>query len=435
MTPHRVVIVGGGAGGLELATRLGNRYGRRGGMHITLVDATLTHLWKPLLHEVAAGTFDSHENAVDYIAQAHRHHFKYRLGRMDGLDRERREVRLAPTDDADGRPLIPRRVVPYDTLVMAVGSVSHDFGIPGVREHCVFLDDRAQADALQQVIMRNYIRAQTQEAPVAQGQLGIVIIGAGATGVELAAELHHVARQLAARGFDRIVPERDVGITIIEAAGRLLPALPERLSSAAEKELRRLGVAVQTGKRVVRVIPEGVQTDDGMFHHAQLAIWAAGIKAPDFLRDIASLETNRLDQLMLRPTLQTTRDESIFAIGDCAALPLANSDRPVPPTAQAAHQQAARLVKSLRCRIANKALPEFRYHDRGTLVSLSHYATVGNLMGNLTGSVMIEGRIARLTYRMLYRMHQRALHGIVPTGLLMLSDLLQHRIRPRLKLH
>ena len=435
MEPHRIVIVGGGAGGLELATRLGDKLGKRRRAWVTLIDARLTHLWKPLLHEVAAGTFDSHENDVDYIAQAHQHHFQYRLGRMDGLDRARREVSLAPTYDEEGHEIVPRRAVPYDTLVLALGSVSNDFGIPGVREHCVFLDERSQADAFQRAVMRNYIHAQTRlERPVVS-QLGVAIVGAGATGVELAAEMHNMARQLVVYGFDRIVPERDLKLVIIEAADRILPALPERLSSAAQDRLRDLGVEVYTGRRVTLVTAEGVQTHDGRVFNAALKVWAAGIQAPGFLREIAGLETNRLNQVVVRPTLQTTRDDDVFALGDCAACPQRGQNKPVPPTAQAAHQEASLLVKAVAARLSGKPLPTFTYRDRGSLISLSHYTTVGSLMGNLTGDVMIEGRFARLTYRMLYRLHQRALHGTLPMLLLMFSDFLQRRTRPRMKLH
>ncbi|MDH3310489.1 MAG: NAD(P)/FAD-dependent oxidoreductase [Gammaproteobacteria bacterium] len=434
MHPHRIVIVGGGAGGIELATRLGNKFGQSGRAQVTLVDANLTHLWKPLLHEVAAGTFDSHENDVDFIAQAHQHHFEFRLGLMDGLDRARREISLAPTLDESGREFVPRRVILYDTLVLAVGSVSNDFGIPGVREHCVFLDNRDQADAFQRAVMRNYIHAQTHSRSPTH-QLQVVIVGAGATGVELAAEMHNMARQLVVYGFDRINPDQDLKLVIIEAADRLLPALPERLSTAAEKQLRKIGVDVYTGRRVTRVIGEGVQTHDGQFFHASHRVWAAGIRAPAFLHEIGGLETNRLNQLVVRPTLQATRDDDIFAIGDCAACPQPGKDRPVPPTAQAAHQQAALLVKSIARRMQGKALSGFIYRDRGSLISLAHYTTVGSLMGNLMGNRMIEGWFARMTYRMLYRLHQRALHGTLPMLLLMFSDFLQQRTQPRMKLH
>jgi len=421
MTPHRIVIVGGGAGGIELATTLGNKFGRGKQVDVTLVDPKLTHLWKPLLHEVAAGTFDSHENDVDYIAQAHQHRFDFRLGRMDGLDRTKREISLAPTLDESGREFVPRRIVPYDTLVLAVGSVSNDFGIPGVREHCVFIDDRDQADQFQRAVMRNYIHAQTHPERTTTDQLQVVIVGAGATGVELAAEMHNMARQLVVYGFDRINPDQDLKLVILEAADRILPALPERLSEAAEKQLRKIGVEVHTGRRVTRVIAEGVQTEDGQFFHASHRVWAAGIRAPAFLNGLGGLETNRLNQLVVRPTLQTTLDDNIFAIGDCAACRWFEKNKPVPPTAQAAHQQAVLLVKSISRRIKDQSLPGFLYRDRGSLVSLAHYTTVGSLMGNLMGNRMIEGWFARMAYRMLYRLHQRALHGTLPMLLLMIS--------------
>lgn len=430
----RIVIVGGGAGGLELATRLGDRLGRRGLARVTLVDAELTHLWKPLLHEVAAGTLDSHQDDLDYIAHARWHRFEFRLGRMEGLDRSAKTVQLAQTLDDAGRVVIPARTVPYDVLVVAVGSVTNDFGIDGVREHGTFLDNREQADRLQRRLLENYMRAQTQTTPLTPGQLNVAIVGAGATGVELAAELHHVAQQLFAYGFDRIVPERDVKLTIIEAGPRILPALPPRLVEPAERQLRRLNVAIHTSKRVTRVTPDGLYTEDGLFIPAAIKVWAAGIKAPDFLRDLAGLETNGRNQLVVHDTLQTTRDENIFAFGDCASCPRPEGAA-VPPTAQAAHQQASLLAKSLTRRLRGKPLPKYTYRDYGSLVSLSTYETVGTLMGNLTGDVHIEGFIARLMYRALYRMHQRALFGTVRTTLLVLADTLTRPTHPRTKLH
>ncbi|WP_231971839.1 NAD(P)/FAD-dependent oxidoreductase [Sulfurifustis variabilis] len=431
----RIVVVGGGAGGLELASRLGRTLGRRGRAHVTLVDHALTHLWKPLLHEVAAGTLDSHDDDVDYIAQAASRGFEFRLGRMQDIDRAAKAVRIAPTLDERGEVIIPARTVPYDLLVVAVGSVTNDFGIEGVREHCAFLDSRDDADRFQRRLLESYMRAQTQTEPLREGQLNVAIVGAGATGVELAAELHHVARQMVAYGFDRIVPEKDVRLVIIEASDRILPALPRRLAEPAERELKRLNVQVHTGKRVTRAAAEGLTTHDGLFIAAEHKVWAAGIKAPDFLRDLAGLETNRLNQLVVRRTLQTTRDDDIFAFGDCASCPRPGHDKPVPPTAQAAHQQASLLVRSLARRLRGEPLPEYVYRDYGSLVSLSEYSTVGSLMGNLTGSVHVEGWLARVLYRSLYRLHQRALFGALRTGLLVVADTLTRPTRPRTKLH
>lgn len=431
----RIVVIGGGAGGLELASTLGRKLGRKGRAQVTLIDARLTHLWKPLLHEVAAGTLDSQDDDLDYIAQAHWRNFQFHLGRFDGLDRANRQVHIAATMDENGTVIIPPRNIPYDILVIAVGSVTNDFGTPGVREHCMFLDSREQADAFQKQLLENYMRAQTQTAPLREGQLNVAIVGAGATGVELAAELHHVTRQMVAYGFDRIVPEKDVKIFILEAGPRILPALHKRLAKGAAAQLRKLNVSIHTGKRVARVTAEGLYTQDGEFFPAEMKVWAAGIKAPDFLKDIGGLETNRLNQLVVRQTLQTTRDDDIFACGDCAHCPQPGSDRPVAPTAQAAHQQAALLVKSLARRLEGKPPPPFVYKDRGSLVSLSEYSAIGNLMGNLLGDIRLEGWIARRVYRALYRQHQRALHGTTRTLLLTAADFLSRRTRPRLKLH
>jgi NADH:quinone reductase (non-electrogenic) len=434
-TLPRIVIVGGGAGGLELASRLGRRLGRRSRARVTLVDAVLTHLWKPLLHEVAAGTLNSYEDALEYLAQARWRRFEFLLGRFHGLDRENKVIHLASTLGADDAVIIPERSVPYDLLVLAIGSVTNDFGIPGVREYCSFLDDREQADRFQQHLLETYMQAQTQGIAAGSGLLNVAIVGAGATGVELAAELHYTAHQFVAYGFDRIVPEKDVKLTLIEAADRILPALPSRISEPAERELRRLNVEVYTNKRVTRVTPHGLYMHDGMFVHAALKVWAAGIKAPDFLKDIDGLETNRLNQLVVRRTLQTTRDDDVFALGDCSSCPRPGHDRPVPPTAQAAHQQASMLSRALARRLANRPLPEYTYRDYGSLVSLSEYTTVGNLMGKLMGDIWLEGLFARILYRSLYRLHQRALFGAVRTLLLTVADFLTRPTRARTKLH
>lgn len=435
---HHIIIVGGGAGGLELATRLGNKLGKKNKAEITLIDCVLTHLWKPLLHEVAAGSLNSYEDELSYMAQAHWHHFRFRLGRMDGLDRQKQEVTTAPTLDEEGREYIPRRTFRYDTLIMAVGSVTNDFGIPGVKEHCQFLDTRQQADRFHQLFLRQCYTAHTRSEPLREGQLHIAIAGAGATGVELSAELHESARQLVNYGLDTINPKRDVRIVIVEASDRILPALPERLSRQTTKSLERLDIDVITGQRITEATAEGFHTDTGNFIPAEMKVWAAGIKAPDFLNELDGLETNKINQLVVQPTLQTTRDENIFAFGDCAACPYDGSL--VPPRAQAAHQQASMLYKSMLKRIkGNRDLPTYTYVDYGSLINMSRYSTVGNLMGNLSGklstNIMIEGVFARLVYTSLYKMHQLALHGFLRVVLNTIANVLTRRAKPRMKLH
>lgn len=431
---HRIVIIGGGAGGLVLATKLGNTLGKRKQARITLIDATLTHVWKPLLHEVAVGTLDSHKDDVVYLGHCKAHHLEFQQGRMDGLDRDRREISLAAVLDTDGSEIIPRRTMGYDTLVIAVGGVCNDFGTPGVKEHCLFLDTHLQAEQVQRKLLNCCLRAQVQTEPLREGQLKVAIIGAGATGVELAAELHKATRRMVAYGLDRIDPENDVRISLIEAAPRVLPALPERLSEITGKELRRLKVQVHTGEQVTEVTDQAVFTKGGLSIPAELRVWSAGVKAPDFLKDLGGLETNRLNQLVVEPTLKVTRDEHIFALGDCASCTLPGTERPVPPRAQSAYQQAILLAKSLRGRVQGKPLQPFVYKDYGSLVSLS-YSSVGSLMGNLLGSVMVEGTLARLAYLSLYKKHQMALHGPYWVALTSLINLFRRHTEARLKLH
>jgi NADH dehydrogenase len=432
---HQVVIVGGGAAGLELATALGNKLGKKGLADIILIDATRTHIWKPLLHEVAAGTLDSAEDELEYLAQARWNHFRYRLGRMIDLDRERQEVCLAATYSEEGNEIIPERRFRYDTLVMAVGSLSNGFGIQGVKEHCLFLDTTAEAERFQGKLLNCMLKAHTQGKPIAEGQLDLAIVGAGATGVELAAQIHRVTRLLSAYGLDTIDPDKDIKIHVIEAGPRILPALPERLSRAAERELSNLGVTVHVNQRVVEITEAGIVTAEGGVIPAAMKVWAAGIKAPDFLQGIAGLETNRINQLVVKRSLQTSLDVNIFAMGDCAACPMDEQGNTVPPRAQAAHQQASTLAKTIRRRLSGQSPLDYTYRDYGSLVALGRYSTVGSLMGGLIGSMMVSGHIARFVYLSLYKMHQAALYGWPRAILISFLHFLRKGIDPQVKLH
>lgn len=275
-----------------------------------------------------------------------------------------------------------------------------------------------------------------QTEPLGPRQLQVALIGAGATGVELAAELHKATRTLVSYNLERIDPERDIRIHLIEAGPRILPALPERIAASATELLRGLGVQVRTGARVTAVTEEGVQLASGEMVPAELVVWAAGVKAPEFLRQLDGLETNKLNQLVLRPTLQTTLDDHVFAIGDCGAVPWEGHPGNVPPRAQAAHQQASHLVKQIRRRLRGQPLQAWRYRDFGSLVSLGEYSTVGNLMGALVGgNLWVEGLFARTMYLSLYKMHQVALHGYWKTALGSASRWLTRSTEPRVKLH
>lgn len=437
---HRVVIVGGGAGGLELATRLGDTLGRRRRAEITLIDCMRTHVWKPKLHEIAAGSMDMSAHEVSYLAQSHWHHFRYRVGAMTGLDRQRREVQVSPYLDDEGQQVTPQRVFGYDTLVIAIGSQSNDFGTPGVAEHAIKLETADDALRFHARVVNACIRAHAQVTPLRPEQLHVAIIGAGATGVELAAELHRTTREMVAYGLDRVDADKDIQVSLIEAAPRVLPALPERLSKATEALLRELGVDVHTDAKVAEVIAGGVRLSDARVLPAELIVWAAGVKAPDVLKNFGGLETNRINQLVLRQTLQTTRDDNIFALGDCAACawPEANQGQGgfVPPRAQAAHQQATHIFGQIKRRLAERPLSDYHYRDFGSLVSLGKFSTVGNMMAGLAGgSLMVEGWFARMMYLSLYKMHELALHGVAKVSLDTLARLIVRRTEPHVKLH
>ena len=435
---YQIVIIGGGAGGLELATKLGDTLGKNKKAEITLVDSKKTHIWKPLLHEIAAGSLNADKDELDYLAQAHWHHFNFRLGSMDALNKESKEISLAPFIAPDGSEIIPRRRFSYDTLIISVGSTINDFGIEGAAEYAIALDNQKQAQKFHQKLHNAILKAQTQKDEIRQGQLEVVIVGAGATGVELAAELHKATREMTAYGLDKINPDKDIKISLIEASDRLLPALPKRMSSSVDRELKKLNVNLYLSERVTNVTASGIKTHTGRFIPSVLVVWAAGIKAPEFLINLG-LKTNRINQIIVKSTLQSIDDDSIFAFGDCAACPIKpGSEELVPPRAQSAHQQASLLSKTMKRLVAKKDhnLPQYSYKDYGSLVNLGRYSTVGNLMGSLTGgSMFIEGFVARIMYLMLYQMHLMALHGMTVVSLRLIAKFITRRTETHVKLH
>jgi len=416
--------------------KLGKKLGKSQKAEIKLIDASPTHLWKPLLHQVAAGTLDSHADELEYYALARQHHFRFRFGRMEGLDREKREVILAPTVDENGEEILPRQAVPYDTLVIALGSQSNDFNTPGAQEHCIMLDTPAAALRFHKRLINCCLRAQSSGKGAGQGRFTVTIIGGGATGVELSAELHMTTSILSAYGLANFHPEKDLKIVVVDAAPRLLQALPERLSETVARELRMMDIDIHTNERVVDVTREGVQMASGKFIPSGIVVWAAGIRAADFMKDIGGLETNRINQLVVTRTLQSTRDPAIFALGDCAACPHQDGKRMVPATAQAAHQQASLLARTIVRALQDKPPLEFSYEDHGSLVSLGNYSTVGSLMGALTrGSLLIEGTIAKWMYWWLHKHHQIAVNGLFHTWLSTWAELVNRVRNPRIKLH
>lgn len=429
---QKIVIVGGGAGGLELASRLSRTLGRKKQAEITLVDRSRTHIWKPLLHEVAAGVIDKHSDGVDYAIHAASHHYRFQLGEMCSLNTELQTITLMPLLDEQGTQILPEREIPYDQLILAIGSVSNDFGTPGVAENCYFLDSLPQAERFHRALLNQLIRINQQEDKDAK--INVAIVGAGATGTELAAQLHHVANLSRAYGMPEMSASR-LKITIVEAGERILPALPERIADSARKALYKLGVDIREQTMVSQADANGLITKDETRIDADLMVWAAGVKAPDFITKMEIFETNRANQILVDKQLRSTTYKNIWVLGDCCGFQQDNG-KWVPPRAQSAHQMADIVAHNVSALFNKKSTKDFTYQDYGSLVHLSKYSTVGSLMGSLSnGSMFIEGRLAKLVYVSLYNMHQFAVHGKVKGALKLLVKKLSHAISPKLKLH
>jgi len=423
----KIVVVGGGAGGLPLVTKLGRSLGKSGKADITLVDSSASHIWKPRFHEVATGAIDSDLDAVDYRAHAYQNHYHFAMGRVIGLDRECKELILAAIVGPSGREVLPERRLSYDYLVIAIGSLGNDFNTAGVREHCLFLDTRLQADRFHERFLNHCMTANFNNSA-----LSVAIVGGGATGVELAAEIHHAVALLKLYGHEQLDRSR-LQVHVIEAGPRLLPALKEEIAAAAQAELEKMGVLVHTNTKVKAADAQGFVTSDEQRIDGELLVWAAGIKAPDVLGSFG-LESNRINQLTVNTTLQTA-DPSIFAIGDCCACEMSEGKN-IPPRAQSAQQMAMHTAANLKRAVAGQPLQAFKYRDHGSLVSLSKYSALGNLMGGVRGgSFFIEGWLARMMYISLYRLHQAAIYGWGRTLMLLLAGRFNRLLRPRLKLH
>jgi NADH:quinone reductase (non-electrogenic) len=423
----QIVIVGGGVAGLILATKLGHSLGRRGLARISLIDRSWTHIWKPMLHTFAAGTWNIYEQQIQYVAHAHDHHFEYIPGRLDRIERAARRVHLAPLQVA-GEVVAGGRELEYDVLILAFGSRANDFGIPGVLEHCHFIDSQDQADSF-----NSRLRAQVVRSLAQGGNIDIAIVGGGATGVELAAELSRMV-ELAA-GYGEADMRRRLRVTLLETAPRILTAFPEAVSAGATSELRALGVDVRTGVKVVAADAAGFVLEGGERVPANLKVWAAGIRA-SISFDQSGLELSRAGQIVVGPNLLAKGEQHIFALGDCASLLPEGAERPLPSTAQVANQQALHLVRYLPTWLRKgKPVPPFRFRDFGGLVALSEYNAFGTLgrFGFFKGS-FIKGRFAQLSHAVLYRRHQLSLHGPYRTALLWLAERINALVQPRIRL-
>lgn len=427
-----IVIVGGGAGGLELAAKLGRKHGAE---QVYLIDRETDHIWKPSLHEVAAGTLDIHREGLSYFMLARDCNFTFILGALTGLDKDNKQIHIAEAFNEAGQQLFPKRTLSYGTLVIAVGSKSNFFNTAGAEQYAITLDATAQAENFRLKLLHALTSNVAHSQGVEPQPLHITIVGGGATGVELAAELTEAVTSFHFYGLNHLLPERHLAITLLEGADRILAALPPELSARATRLLQSRHIKVATGVRVTEVQATHLLDSEGKSYPSDLCVWAAGIQAPVFLRDLG-LETNRMNQLVANARLETM-DPYIYAMGDCAQVPWVGGEGYLPARAQVAHQQANYLYKVLSTRLRGEhQRTEFKYKDYGSLVSVGHTKGVGSLMGVLSGkSWFVEGLVARTMYMSLHLMHHAAVMGVLRTFSIVLGRLLLKRSAPRIKLH
>ena len=399
----RVVIVGGGAAGVELSTLLGKAVTKDD--EILLVEPETKHFWKPRLHEVAAGTFDNELDTVSYFTHGAMHGYRHVQAAMRKINQEARNIEI---ESSEGE----LSTLDYDYLVLAVGAVSNDFATPGAKENCLFLDNAKQA--------RNAWLELSVFLRSGQDR-NINIVGAGATGVELAAELARVSKQL-----ERYRIAAKLNINLIEAAPRVLPNSPEKMSKRIHSRLEQAGVNILVDTRISDVNDKGMNTHTGQFLDGDMQFWAAGVKAPDWLKEIGQFEHNRINQIQVHDTLLTTTDDRIFALGDCASIPQGDG-KFVPPKAQAANRAAIHLAQTLSAHLQGKALTPFVYNDGGMVVAVGHTYAVSAMRD---GKLVLQGRMIRKLYDMIFLLHQRTLMGMYKVSKLVLTKRIKSAFKP-----
>lgn len=417
---HRIVIVGGGAGGLELAVRLA-RHGQR---DVLLVDEGQSHVWKPRLHELAAGMRRGEVDALDYAGLAATWGFAFERGSLADIDPAARTVTLSALADRNRQTPMGERQIGYQALVLALGGVTPDMGTEGVLEHAFVLDRENDAEAL----FQRYSTGLLARANMADDKpYRIVVVGSGLTGVELSA---HLITDAACADLAPASAAPDIQITILEAADTLMGGMNDQVRDAVCQRLHDIGIEMCTGKAVSKVFSESVETEAGESVPSDLTVWAVGRVGPPVADDIQALATNEKRQWRVRATLQTRDHDAIFAFGDCACL----DDNPAPPTAQAASEQAEHLVAQLPRWLAGHAPTPFQFKDKGTLLSLGDGGTVGKVRGLCGNDQQVRGRLARAAYRGLQRQHQFRILGAARGAGAMCSDLFR-RAGPQLKIY
>jgi NADH dehydrogenase len=389
-TGHRVVILGGGFGGLYAAKAL-----KKAPVQVTVLDRRNFHLFQPLLYQVATGALSPGEIASPLRSVLRRQkNTRVLLGAAVDLDIDNKSLIL---DDG--------QKVEYDSLIVATGSTDSYFGHSDWRRNAPSLKTIEEATDIRHKILYAFEAAEREPDPEKQREwLTFAIVGGGPTGVELAGALAEIAHDTLRHDFRSIRPE-EARIFLIEGAPRLLPTYPEDLSAKAEASLRRLNVTPRTGVTVTHLDDQGVtvKARDGSERTfaARTVVWAAGVAPSSFaevLERRAQAPRDRKGQVMVNPDCSVPGHPEIFVIGDLAHFD--QDGKPLPGVAQVAMQQGAYVAKLIPARLRGVTLPPFHYFDKGSLAVIGRASAVAQI-----GPLHMSGLLAWLTWLFVHLMY------------------------------
>ena len=385
---HRIVVLGGGFGGMSAAQTLERMTRRRRDLDVTLVSQSNFLLFTPMLAEVASSALEAQHIAAPIRAACPYTDFIH--GDVERIDTEQRQVLVR------GRRSSTAQVVPYDHLVLAMGSVPNFYGLPGLAEHAITLKTLEDAVGLRHRVLSQLERADHETDPeVRQRLLTFVVAGGGFAGAETIAELFDLVTSVR-RYYQNLGPE-DARLVLVHSRDRILPELSAELGAYALEKLSARGIEFRLGRRAAAADVGSVTLDDGTVIACETFVWTAGNQPNPILRDLGC-EKNRAGQVMVDETLRVPDTPGVWAVGDAAQIPdLTNEGQPCPPTAQHALRQGKRVAQNILATIDGRPLKPFRYRASGSLVGLGHRTAAAEIRGH-----KFSGLLAWFMWRSIY---------------------------------
>ena len=385
---HRIVVLGGGFGGMSAAQTLERMTRKRRDLDVTLVSQSNFLLFTPMLAEVASGALEAQHIAAPIRAACPFTNFIH--GDVERIDSEQRQVLV------HGRRSAEPQAVPYDHLVLAMGSVPNFYGLPGLAEHAITLKTLEDAVGLRHRVLSQLERADHEtDAEVRQRLLTFVVAGGGFAGAETIAELFDLVSSV--RRYYQHLRPGDARFVLVHSRDRILPELSAELGAYALEKLSARGVEFRLGRRVAAAAEGSVTLDDGTVIACETFVWTAG-NQPNPLLGTMDCETNRSGQIVVDATLGVQDRPGLWAVGDGAQIPdLTNEGRPCPPTAQHALRQGKRVALNILAMIDGRTLKPFRYRATGSLVGLGHRTAAAEVWGR-----KFSGLLAWFMWRTIY---------------------------------